>query len=59
MPEFGEDWLQAVAMGETTAGREAHGEVTERDERYPEEGLGGSSSQRGLSRFYCSLILGL
>lgn len=28
-----------MALGETMAGREAHGEVTERDERYPEEGL--------------------
>lgn len=42
-PELREDWLQAVATSKSIAGREAHGEVTERDERPPEKDLGGAS----------------
>lgn len=33
-----------MATGETVAGREAHGEVTERNERRPEKDLGGGAS---------------
>lgn len=35
--------LQAVATGETEAGREAHGEATERNERRPGKDLEGAS----------------